>query len=137
MKEIIGVILLTSPLLWELWNDKDGDSHISRGFIELPSKKVDVLVRVFLVSILALFNLLLNDKEIFKSVTFSGAVHFLLFDYLIAYILSKRGIIKGQWWSYMGSKGIDNYPLWKKLHPIIKLIIRVIIFIISSIIYFA
>lgn len=137
MKELIGVLLLTFPLLWELWNDKDGDSHISRGPLELPSKKVDILVRITIASVAAIINLIINDKEIFKSVTLCSAVHFLLFDYLIAYILAIRGVIKGHWWSYMGSKGIDNFPLWKHTHPIIKLIIRLMIFIIASIVYFS
>lgn len=133
---MIGVLILCIPLIWELWNDRNGDAHISRGPLELPSKKVDVLVRISIASTGAIINLFLYDKEIFKSVALCGAIHFLLFDYLIAYILSTKRIVKGHWWSYTGSKGIDNYPLWKQTPPIIKLVIRLIIFIIASIVYF-
>lgn len=132
---MISILLLSLPLIWELWNDRNGDSHISRGFIKLPSKKVDVIVRVILAFLVSLINYILYDKEIIKSISLSGAIHFLCFDYLIAYILIKRKIIKGKWWSYMGSKGMDNIKLWKNIKPQYKFLIRLTIFVTILIFY--
>lgn len=134
---MIPYILTLLPLIWEVYNDRNGDAHISRGLLELPSKKVDILVRVLIATIVALINFFVFDEALFKSVFLCVAVHFLLFDYIIAFILIKKGIIKGHWFSYMGSKGIDNYKSWKNVPPIIKLVIRITIFGIANYIYFS
>lgn len=140
MLKIISVIWLVIPLIWEILNDKNGDDHNTRGLLarfNIPSKKVDVIVRILLAIILSVCNNYLVDMPIWKSIFLCGAIHFLFFDYIIAYILIKKGIIKGHWYSYMGSKGIDNVKSWKNVHPHVKLIFRLVLFIISFYIYFS
>ena len=133
------MFLFFTPLIWEVLNDKDGDSHITRSFLkkwEVSSKKVDVMVRVIIALCISLINYLFYQIAPWKTILLCGAIHFLLFDYVIAYILIKRGIIKGNWYSYMGSKGIDNVGWWKNLNPNLKLVARIIIFVIAFLIYF-
>lgn len=134
--DIIGIFILSIPLLWEINNDKNGDAHISRGFLSWTSKKVDVLARLALAFAGGAINTILNDINIYKSVFISGAIHFFFFDYIIAYILIKKGIIIGHWFSYTGSKGMDNTKLWKDLSPTRKFILKLIILIIAIIVYF-
>ena len=89
------MFLFFTPLIWEVLNDKDGDSHITRSFLkkwEVSSKKVDVMVRVIIALCISLINYLFYQIAPWKTILLCGAIHFLLFDYVIAYILIKRGI---------------------------------------------
>lgn len=134
--EIFAVLLLFAPLIWEVNNDKNGDAHISRGPIHLPSKKIDVFVRILIALIAGEITSILAGVPLSKAVFLSGAIHFFFFDYIIAYILIKKGIIKGHWYSYLGSKGMDNTEFWKNLSPTNKFLAKLIILIIAIITYF-
>lgn len=131
-------LLLFIPLIWEIYNDRNGDAHQTRGFFKrwnLSSKKVDVIGRIILALLLSFLNYIINRVAIGKSIFLCGAIHFLFFDYIIAYILIQKRIIKGHWYSYMGSKGIDNFHTWKQISPNIRFLIRLIIFIIANYLY--
>lgn len=141
--EVVGLILLASPLVWEVTNDKDGDAHISRAKVfepyQLLSKKVDVIARVCFTLAAALFNYLVNDVPFLKSVFLAAGLHFFFFDYIIAYVLITRGIIDDRfnhWFTYLGSKGLDNFYYWKTMDPVARLVIRVLVLALSLTIYF-
>lgn len=138
--EILGVGLLASPLVWEVLNDKDGDAHITRARVfepyQLLSKKIDVYVRVVLIAAAAGFNYWINDVSVSRSVALALAIHFMFFDYVIAFVLIEREIIGGQWFTYMGSKGIDNIYRWRTMDPRVRLLVRVLVFAGALIFYF-
>lgn len=136
---IICFLLLLLPLIWELYNDRNGDAHTTRGLLKrynIPSKKIDVIVRGGLdITIAFIVNKITNIPFVVcLGVTISN--HIMFFDYLIAYILIKKGIIKGHWYSYMGSGEIDSNTIWKNINPHIKLVIRLIIFLTFTYLYF-
>lgn len=124
---IIPIILSNISLIWELWNDRNGDSHISRGPIKILSKTIDILVRFLLVFLISLINFALFSFPLYKTWIIAFICHNLIFDYGIAYILIKRKVIKGYWFTYMGSNETDEY--YKKLTPIKRLILKLLIFV--------
>jgi len=130
--EILGAALLASPLVWEITNDKDGDAHITRAKVFAPyqilSKRIDVYVRVALIAVAAGFNYWVNGVSVSRSVALALAIHFMFFDYGIAFVLIKRKIIVGHWFTYLGSKGMDNISAWRRMDPRLRLLARVLVF---------
>jgi hypothetical protein len=140
--EAIGLALLCVPLIWELWNDKDGDAHISRAEwnanVQMLSKKVDIFARCTMAITASVVNYVLGINSIIPSLFMSGAIHFLIFDYAIVYILIKNGVISpfARWWDYLGTKGMDNYEWWKGKSWQVRMVIKIAVFIIACLIYF-
>ncbi len=141
MKELLTHLFMLIPLAWELVNDRDGEDEFQ--------KRQDVTVRglwALFAGILAVFAHwpILRNGDAFvelrhdglillSAAILSAAYHFLLFDYLIAFILKKRGVIhySGQfgWFSYLGEKSvIDNLPLWRQLPAWFRAMIRITVF---------
>lgn len=137
---ILGFLLCWVPLIWETVNDSDGDAHISRAKVfepyQLLSKKVDVIARIVFALGAGLFDYLVNDRNFFKSVFLAFSAHFFLFDYLIAYILIRREIIVGHWFTYLGSKGMDNIYHWRSMDPRARLALRAFVFALALWLYF-
>ena len=52
----------------------------------------------------------------------------LLFDYLIQYVLIKRGVIVGHWFTYNGETAKFD-KLIARIHPVVRLVIKVLIFV--------
>ena len=140
--EAIGLALLSVPLIWELWNDKDGDAHISRvewnANVQMLSKKVDIFARCTFAATASVVNHVLGINSIIPSLIMSGSIHFLIFDYAIVYILWKNKVIfsAAQWWDYLGTKGMDNYEWWKNKSWQVRMAIKIAVFIIACLIYF-
>lgn len=119
--------------IWEVWNDRYGDSN----------KSTDIWARTFLLWIEAVLLHLLTDTNIFICFNFSISVFFLTFDYVINYVLIKNGTIepprgvKYHWLTHVGKSGvIDNLTFWKEMNPYVKLGIRLAYFLISVTLYF-
>lgn len=141
--QILGALLCAFPCIWELTNDKNGDAHVSHFKMLAPyvtmSKKVDVIARVGLTIAVALFNYYVNDINAIRTAALAAGVHFFFFDYIIAYLLISRKIIDDRfnnWFSYLGSKGLDNFHYWKTMDPVGRLVLRILVLALSLIIYF-
>lgn len=131
--EIIAFALLLVPTGWEVFDDRHGDLN----------KSEDVIWRVATGLVVALIASKLNLIRFIIAFNLSMAMHFLLFDYLIAYVLIKNGTLEPprgvtyRWWTYVAKAGfVDNVPWWKRLNWSVKLGIRVVYFGISLILYF-
>jgi hypothetical protein len=126
---IVSILTLFSPLLWELYNDLNGET--------VEEKMNDVLWRLLLTAVAALTNFFLIGKPILDSFILSMAIHFMFFDYLINIILYKNNVIDyANWFSHTGKKGvIDNIGFWKKMNPWTKLLVRVGVLVMSILIY--
>lgn len=104
--ELLAFILLLSPLIWELITDANGDFD----------KKADVLVRGVIAALAATLAYVLTGRNILAAFNLSVALHFMLFDYMIAIILYNNGIINdARWFGKLGKSGaIDRLPFWVK-----------------------
>lgn len=120
-------ISLTAPLLWEIPDDAHGDLN----------KKRDVVIRVMIAVASAFLNWVFGLSEIWSALLLSLAIHFLIFDYWIAYLLVKNKVIRSQeWFNVIGKKGVwDNIGWWNALGGWGKLAVRVIVFTMSLIAY--
>lgn len=126
--QIIGIINLIIPTGWELVNDRNGDKDKTR----------DIFVRYALMVSSAVVNFFwVTGKSVFDSVFLSAGIHFMIFDYAIAWWLimrktkGKPGIepprgVKYHWFTYLLSGSpFDN--LWYKWNPWVRFGIRVIV----------
>lgn len=127
MKEILAILILCLPLIWELWNDRNGDFN----------KKADVLFRALLIVNAGFIVWGFFNRNLFAAMNLSFAIHWLLFDYLIHIILYRNGVITSTaWFKYMGkSSKIDNISWWRNMNPWLRLQIRLTYFLISLYLY--
>lgn len=132
MTELLSILTLCLPTVWEIYNDRHGDLN----------KSSDVIWRIVIGLLAALAVSHLNLIRFVIAFNLSMAINFLLFDYLIAYILIRNGTleppkgVKYHWWSYIAKSGfVDNVPFWIKLNLWVKLAIRVVYFGISLLLY--
>ena len=150
--EALAQVLALLPLAWELHNDRNGE--------DLEDKRNDVFIRGIIAAISGYLIMLLVTHRfpggLFAGIALAIGYHFLLFDYLIAIILHKRGVInyshywkyidelnggywvktKYGWFHYLGEKGtIDNVSAWRRMNPWIRLMIRLIVFQITLLLY--
>jgi len=118
---VIFFLLCAIPTACELYNDRHGDTkkdHIR-----------DVLVLTVISLGLALVLNWLFDYKLVGTMLLIWAIHFLLFDYLITYILKRNHVIspKANWFTYTGKTStMDKYVA--KIPPWIRLAIKLLTF---------
>lgn len=124
----LGLFILTMPLAWELWNDRNGDLDKGR----------DVIIRCLLFIVCALVVHYLTGHKLIVTFNLAGAIHWLLFDYLINIILYRNGVIASPaWFQYLGkSSKVDKIPIWKSIGPYGRLFVKLGYFLISIWLYF-
>lgn len=114
---ILCILSLFAPLVWELFNDMGGDTK--------KSKRQDVFIRLLIALGAAVVGWYLIDKPIIDGFILSLAIHFLIFDYAINYILKKRGVIetKESWFSYLGKSYTDD--VLRQFTPMQRLFLKI------------
>jgi len=128
---IIAILCLLVPTGWEVFNDRKGDFN----------KIQDIFVRYGLGILAGVINFFwLTGKPVFDSLLLSMGIHFAIFDYAIAYILIKRGVIepprgvKYHWFDYLSTKNpFDNH--WKFWNKWTRFSIRVAVLAVAIVIY--
>lgn len=114
MKEAISFLLLCVPLAYELWNDRKDDLN----------KVIDVFIRTGLVIVCAVPAWFYGHSYL-SSIVLSGAIFFLMFDYLINIIMLRRK----DFFSYLGTTSwVDRIKFWKEMKPLNRFFLRVGIF---------
>lgn len=128
MKEILAIILILIPLLWELANDYKGDTN----------KGIDVFLRFAFAAASAGLVTLITKHNFWLAFNLSLAIHWLLFDYLIHIILYRNGVIVSpEWFKYTGkSSKVDNLPIWKSIGPYGRLFVKLFYFLLAVWLYF-
>ena len=114
--------ILFSPLIWELFNDKQGDIHPNNDWM---MRGIMMVASATLVS-------LFGTKGFFPALGLSLGIFFLLFDYLINIVNGKK-----QWWSALSPTAIpDKWEYWAATPWYSRLLIRIIVFGTAFSIYF-
>jgi undecaprenyl pyrophosphate phosphatase UppP len=107
---LLAILLLFVPLIWELINDRNG---------EAPNEKTqDIFIRLLLAITAAVVGWYIAGKAIPDGVLLSLAIHFVVFDYAITWILKKRKVIetKESAFSYLGKSWTDDVlRQWKPM----------------------
>jgi hypothetical protein len=126
--KLLSILLLTVPTIYHLINDRNGEA--------LSEKGKDILI-VGAISLLAGYaGKYLIGKPVIDSMLMVIAIHFLVFDYAIVYILKKRGVIETResWYTYLGKSHTDD--VLRQWSPVTRLIVKLVILVGAVIIYF-
>ena len=115
---MIAVVLCLLPTVWEIWNDRDGETK--------KDKTRDLIVSVILYAAVALINWLLDIHQL-KSLALTFGFRVLVFDYAVQWLLIRRGVIHGHWFYYRGKTAKWDRVI-KYLNPWIVLAVRVVVF---------
>jgi hypothetical protein len=129
--EAVAFLLLLGPIGWEQWNDRNGDDH---------SDSADILIRGGLMVSAALMAWLIAGRNFWAALLLSASLHFLIFDYWIAYKLERNDVIKpgSSWFRYVGkSSDFDQESAWVKVGPWGRLIARLAVALPALVFYFA
>ena len=109
---ILAILLLSSPTVIELYGDRHGDFN----------KKEDVIYRFLFMTGFSILVWIILKFNVLIAFNLSIAIHFAFFDYIIAYILIKNGIIEPprgvrlHWFTYVGKSGVvDNFKFWRNM----------------------
>lgn len=103
--ELFSILVLTVPIIWELWDDRNGDEHV---------KNDDWILRGLLMVLGSIIVALINPNRNFIQAFFlSFAMFAALFPYLINIVHYKRGVTSDKkWWSHLSKKAIPDKWLY-------------------------
>ncbi len=119
MGEAVAFILTFLPTVWEIWNDRNGETK--------KDKAQDAIVAIILYAAITLICMWMWAIPPVKSLSMMLAIRVMLFDYIIHYILIQRGVIVGNWFTYTGKTSTFD-KLIAKINPWIRLLLRVAVF---------
>jgi len=125
---LLSIALLFVPLLYHLWNDRNGDAP--------EDKTIDILIVAIIACAAALLGYKMVGKPIIDGLLLAGAIHFMVFDYAINYILSRRRVIekKIDCFSYLGKSFTDD--ILRQWTPMTRFWIKAGILVGATLIYF-
>lgn len=116
---MIAFILCILPTVLEIIDDARG---------ELKKGKVrDFILAVIFYSGIALFNWQVFEIHPLKSIALMLGVRVMFFDYVVQYVLIKRGVITGHWFFYQGKTAKWDRVI-SYLNPWVVLAVKVIVF---------
>lgn len=116
------IFLYAVPSLYEAWTDRHGEKK--------SNKVVDSLLLIAVVLIVSIAVQILLKVSVIESVVLLLSWRLLIFDYLVAYLLIRNGVIVGHWFTYNGKIAWFD-RLVSGVNPWVMFLVRVIIFAIS------
>lgn len=119
MGEALAIVLCLLPTIWEVWNDRNGETK--------KDKIRDVIVSVVLYAVVALVNWKTFDVHPLKSLALTFGFRILVFDYAVQWLLIRHGVIHGHWFYYRGKTAKWDRVI-KYLNPWVVLVCRVALF---------
>lgn len=129
----ITILLLSVPLLCELYDDRLGEQH--------PSN--DWQYRPLLMLITGFFSAILLPKlgfwiDFLRGVVLSLGIFTLFFPYLINIILVHNRIITNRrWWDHLSGKAWpDRLQIWAETHWLIRMFVLMLIFSACCVVFF-
>lgn len=126
MGQALVILLCFAPTVWEIIDDARGETR--------KDKIRDAVIAAGLYSVIALALWWILETHPLKSLALMIAIRVMFFDYVIAYVLIRRGVIKGSWFRYVGKTARWDRAL-SKVNPWTKLALRIVIFA-GSVTYF-
>lgn len=115
----IAIALCLIPTLYEVWEDRNGEGR--------TDKTRDAIVAVIMYAAVALVNWWVFETNPLGSLALTFGFRVMLFDYLVQYVLIKRGVIHGHWFYYKG-KTAKFDRIIKYLNPWVVLACRLVVF---------
>lgn len=98
---LIAFLLLFAPLVYHLWNDRNGEAP--------EDKVIDILIVVIIACAAALLGYKMVAKPIIDGLLLAAGIHFMAFDYLIVAILNRRVYEKKvNWFYHLGKSYTDD-----------------------------
>lgn len=124
--ETLCVLILNTSLIWNLWDDRNGNTHIKsddwilRGLLILVSSIVVWFIGYYWG---------LHDHNFWQALFLSFAMFAAFFPYLINIIHYKRGVTTDKkWWSHLSDRAIpDKLDMWRATPWYARMIIYLII----------
>lgn len=107
------------PTVWEVYNDRNGESK--RGKVK------DALIVAVIWIVISGGFLWLLGTPIVSSIVLLIGIRVMFFDYAVQYVLIKRHIITGHWFSYTGKTARWDKMI-AKINPWLRFAIRVVVF---------
>lgn len=94
MGKALAVIFCFLPTIYEIIDDRNGETK--------KDKVRDFFIAAILYAVIALVNWWMFETLPLRSLALTFAIRLAFFDYVIAYVLIRRGVIVGKWWNYRG-----------------------------------
>lgn len=125
--ELLCIIMLCIPLIWELKDDDKGDTTHRRDVFWRGAIMFAVSLMVWGISHHSGLKHGFSD-----SFYMSFSIFFLMFDYAIAAVLGHD-----DWFTYLGHESkIDQISWWRNMNPWLRFIIKMANFSVALIVYF-
>ena len=96
MLDITAILVLFASFFWEVKDDEFGENP--------RQKRVDLFFRLWIMALSAIFADYLSGRGVIESFAVAWGIHFMFFDYTIAYVLGRQ-----RWYDYLGSNPTDNF----------------------------
>lgn len=94
MGQALAVLFCFLPTIYEIIDDRNGETK--------KDKVRDFFIAAILYAVIALVNWWMFETLPLRSLALTFAIRLAFFDYVIAYVLIRRGVIVGKCWNYRG-----------------------------------
>lgn len=125
-QKVIIAFLCILPTAWELYNDRNGENK--------KGKIKDTAVLLVVTGLIAGLSYWLGQRPVSAILLIFG-IRVMFFDYLINIILYKRKVIEKpgaeKWFSYIGESTHWWDQLAAKVHPVIRIAVRALVFLVA------
>lgn len=125
--EIFFILILTVPTIYAVWEDRNGDEHPNHDW-------VGILVVMVICSLVVGFidGRMSFAMDFIRALCLSIAIYVLLFNWLIGYVLWKRGVIElkpgKKWYNHYSKTAIpDKWMIWNTARWWQKLFFQILI----------
>lgn len=107
--EIFSILILTTPTMYAVWEDRHGDKH--------PNHDLWYVVALMLLTSLCIsaFNPKIGViKDVLRGVSLSAGIYIFLFPYLVNIVLYRNKVISDKrWWDHLSTTAWpDRLPMW-------------------------
>ncbi len=104
--EVFCILILQSSLIWESWDDRNGDNH--------NAKNDDWILRGLLMALSSMIVAFIHpDRNFIQAFVLAFISFAALFPWLINYIHYKRGVAEDpKWWARLSPTAIPDKWVW-------------------------
>lgn len=118
MGQALAILICIIPTALEIIDDARGESK--------KGKIRDFILAVIFYAGMAWFNWQVFEVHPLKSIALMLGVRVMFFDYVVQYVLIRRGVIHGHWFTYTGKTARFD-RLIARVNPWVRLAVRVVL----------